>query len=218
MTVAAVAGAAISVTGSMIAGNQAKKAAQGAANAQYYADQAAIAEQRRQYDQTREDNAPWRLAGEAALNRLQDPRASFQASPGYQFAFDQGQQAVERARAATGNLASGNTLTELTRYGQGMASQEYGNWWNQQAGLAGVGQNAVNQITQAGMNSANNISSALQDQGDARASGINAAGNANANMIGSFFDAAGNLVTRGINFYNNNRLQPVEVTAGRRIP
>lgn len=44
----------------------------------------------------------------------------------YKFRFNQGQQALERSAAAKGMLNSGNTLAELARYGQGMASDEYG--------------------------------------------------------------------------------------------
>lgn len=53
---------------------------------------------------------------------------SFQAGPGYQFALDQGNQAVERRRAASGMWDSGNTDIDLTRFSQGQANQEYGNW------------------------------------------------------------------------------------------
>lgn len=217
MSFAAVAGAVISVGGSMAAANQAKKGAQGAANAQAAAQQAAIDEQRRQYDLTREDMAPWRQAGAAALNRLTDPAASFAASPGYQFALDQGQQAVERARSATGNLASGNTLAELTRYGQGMANQEYGNWWNQQSGLAGAGQNATNNLAALGQETSANIGNAMAEQGDARASGIATGANAWGNALGTAAGYGADLVGSGINSFrkwNNNRLlSPVTITA-----
>lgn len=46
--------------------------------------------------------------------------------PGYQFRLEQGQKALERNLAAQGKYLSGAALKELTEYGQGMASQEYG--------------------------------------------------------------------------------------------
>ena len=70
---------------------------------------------------------------------LQDP-SSFQRTPGYQFAVDQGQQAIERSAAKRGMLNSGNVLAELSKYGQGMANQEYGNQVNTLAGLMGGAQ------------------------------------------------------------------------------
>lgn len=48
----------------------------------------------------------------------------------YKFRFNQGQQALERSAAARGMLNSGNTLAALADYGQGQASQEYGDEFN----------------------------------------------------------------------------------------
>lgn len=49
------------------------------------------------------------------------------ADPGYQFRFQQGQEAVENSAAAKGSLLGGNTLRALNEYGQGFASNEFGN-------------------------------------------------------------------------------------------
>jgi len=49
------------------------------------------------------------------------------ADPGYQFRFQQGQEAVENSAAARGSLLGGNTLRALNEYGQGFASNEFGN-------------------------------------------------------------------------------------------
>lgn len=51
--------------------------------------------------------------------------AKIDQSPSYQWRYDQGLEAVNRTAAAKGMLGSGNRLAELTKYGQGMASQEY---------------------------------------------------------------------------------------------
>lgn len=64
---------------------------------------------------------------------------AFRAGPGYQFALDQGTQAALRGASAAGMLASGNTLTGLAQYGQGLADQEYGSWLNRLSGLSGQG-------------------------------------------------------------------------------
>ena len=55
---------------------------------------------------------------------------TFQASdlemdPGYQFRLSEGQKALERSAAAGGSLGSGGTLKALSRYSQGVASDEY---------------------------------------------------------------------------------------------
>jgi len=67
----------------------------------------------------------------------------FTESPGYQFQFEQGTQALERGASARGDLLGGRQLKELTRFGQGLASQEYGSFLNRLGSLAGVGQAAT---------------------------------------------------------------------------
>ncbi len=52
------------------------------------------------------------------------------ATPGYQFALQQGLQGVERGAAAKGTLLTGGTLKGLAQYGSGLASQTYGDTWN----------------------------------------------------------------------------------------
>ncbi|MBB6424938.1 hypothetical protein [Sphingopyxis sp. JAI128] len=169
MVAVAIGGAAVVGAGSsIIAGNKASKAQKNAANAQ-------IAEQRRQYDQTRADYAPWRAAGQSALSRLENEMkagatTAFTKTPGYDFRLSEGVKAAERSAAARGRLGSGATMKAVQRYGEGLASDEYGNWWNRNAGLAGVGQAATDSTTQAGMNAANNITGALGSAGNARAS------------------------------------------------
>lgn len=55
---------------------------------------------------------------------LERPSA-IQSTPGYQYALEQGNQAINRSAAAKGMLNSGNVLAELAKFGQGMASQNY---------------------------------------------------------------------------------------------
>lgn len=59
--------------------------------------------------------------------RFQFSAQDLAADPSYQFRLRQGEEAMNRAMAASGNRVSGNRLTGLMEYGQGMASQEYGN-------------------------------------------------------------------------------------------
>jgi hypothetical protein len=53
-------------------------------------------------------------------------QAKLEATPGYQFQFGQGMKALERSAAARGNLMSGGTLAAAQEFGQGLASQTYG--------------------------------------------------------------------------------------------
>jgi len=156
---------------SVVSGLLGSSSSRRAAQAQQQSDAAAIAEQRRQFDLSRQDAQPWMQAGQNALATLQDPNA-FQQSPGFNFLQQQGMQGIERSAAARGGAASGNALKALAQFNTGLAQQDYGNWWNRQAGLAGVGQNAMQNVNALGQNSANNISGLMQSSGAARASGI----------------------------------------------
>jgi hypothetical protein len=177
------------IAGGAIAGGViASKGASSAARAQQQAADAATAEQRRQYDQTREDQTPFRDAGVNALGQLTKLNAgdysSFTTSPDYQFTRSEGNRDIGNSFAARGGAASGNALKALAEFNAGLASRNYDNYYNKIAGVAGVGQNATNQIQQAGTNATNNISNNLIGAGDARASGIVGSANAWSSALG----------------------------------
>ena len=67
-----------------------------------------------------------------------DP-TQYQADPGYQFLQQQGEQALLRQQAATGNLMSGATGKALTEYGQGLASTGLDNTLARYAALGSLG-------------------------------------------------------------------------------
>lgn len=58
----------------------------------------------------------------------------FQAGPGYQFAMDQGLNALERRAGAQGRLQSGNTGLDTLTYATGLADQTYGSWMDRLQG------------------------------------------------------------------------------------
>jgi hypothetical protein len=173
MPIGATIGAAVIGGGaSILAGSKAAHATTKAA------DQS-IGEQRREYDQSRADLAPWRNTGGSALDTLsrfyglngQAPDQSvFTDSPGYQYRFNEGIRGIDRGAAARGLLHSGAAVKAEENMGQGLASQEVGNWTNTLLGLSGAGQNATNTGVAAGQNSANAISQAYGNAGNARAS------------------------------------------------
>lgn len=113
------------------------------------------------------------------------PYAGFQASPGYNFAVQQGQQGVEASAAARGGLRSGRTMQDLTRYRLGMANQEYGNWLSRLAGMTDMGMGAAGMQASAGNAFASGASTALANKGDAQAAGAIGVGNAINSGIGN---------------------------------
>lgn len=173
-------GAVIGAGASIISGNK-------AANAQTKAAQLGVDEQRRESEQARTDLAPWRTAGGGALDVLsrvyglngQAPdQSAFTASPGYNFRFNEGIRGIDRGAAARGLLHSGAGVKAEENFGQGLASQEFGNWSNTLQGIAGMGQGAANATVQSGQNAANNITQAYGQAGNARASSYLTTGSA----------------------------------------
>lgn len=91
----------------------------------------------------------------------------FFQSPDYQFAFNEGRKAIDFGNAARGQLLSGNNLRDLTEFGQGLATQNFGNYVNRLMGLSQLGQASAAQSA-----------AQLGNIGQAQASGI--VGGANA--------------------------------------
>jgi hypothetical protein len=104
--------------------------------------------------------------------------SAFFESPGYQFRRQEGTRGLERSAASRGGAFSGNALRALNEFNSGLASQEFGNYFNQLASIAGIGQTATNQTAAYGANYANQAGRNALAAGEARASGIIGQGNA----------------------------------------
>lgn len=98
---------------------------------------------------------------------------AFRRSPDYQFALKEGTRALDFSNAAKGSLGSRGHLNALVQYGQGLASQNFGNYASRLAGLSNLG------LTAAG----------------ARASLYGSKGNALANLYGNYGNAASTLAS-----------------------
>lgn len=124
----------------------------------------------RMYNQTREDQTPYREASTSALaqiqNLLKSPDAITQ-DPGYKFGLDQGTRALNSGAAARGMTYSGAAGKALTRYGQDYAGTKLDQSYNRLADIAGLGQVAVN--GQNNQNYGANVSNNLIGLGNARA-------------------------------------------------
>jgi hypothetical protein len=94
---------------------------------------------------------PYANTGATANSQLQqlmaDP-SSLRSLPGYQFAQDQGVQALDRSAASRGMLGSGRQSKDLMRFGTGLADQTYGNQFARLMGGAGLGMQATQGQTQ----------------------------------------------------------------------
>jgi hypothetical protein len=173
--------------------------------------------QKSQFEQTREDQAPYRQAGYNALAEMQRTAGNvpgafkfgasdYQADPGYAFRLSEGQKALDRQAAARGGLISGGALKAAQRYGQDMGSQEFGNaynraltsyntdvarenqLYNRQAALSGIGQTSTNLVGQAGQNYATNAGNMITGGAAANAAGQVGMANAFTGGLGTYLN------------------------------
>lgn len=107
-----------------------------------------------------------------------DAMRAFRTSPGYDFRLDQGRNTVQGSAAAGGNLFSGKTLKDLTRFGQDYASNEFGNWMEGLGGLAGGGSRATGALVDAGGDTSRFLAGLALGGGEARASSYGGMANA----------------------------------------
>ena len=146
--------------------------ANNAANTAAQAGNNALGLQAQMYNQNRQDLAPWRAAGQQALaTMLPQVSGTFQGSPGYQFQQQEGMRMLNNRLAGMGLANSGQAQRAALQYSQGLAAQDYGNYWNRLAALAGIGQTATGQGVQAGQQFGALGGQTMQNVGSALASG-----------------------------------------------
>lgn len=122
-----------------------------------------------------------------------DPYARFRNTPGYQFQLAEGQRAIDSSAASRGGLMRGSTLARLQEFGQGLADQTYGQYYNRLAALAGMGQTASGSAASLGSSTASNLGNIYMGAGDARASSYLTQGAGQQGALGSIFNAAGSI-------------------------
>jgi hypothetical protein len=199
---------ALAIGGSALLGASASKSA---ASTQAAAADRAAELQNQQFQQTREDLAPYRAAGQTALNALTPLATNYQKfgmdqftqDPGYAFRLSEGQKALDRSAAARGGLISGGALKAAQRYGQDMGSQEYTNAFNRYQlernaqlnplqSLAGVGQTTASQLGQFGAANAANVGNLMTGGAAAQAAGQVGAANAFTGGLGTYLNYTSN--------------------------
>ena len=193
--------------------------ASNAADKQMEAIMAAIAEQRREFDTTQKNMAPWLKSGQGAVSMLSSMMqpggelykttptlAEVEMDPGYQFGLSQSLDAIRAKMGSLGLSGSGNMGKALIDYANDAATgdyqQAYNNWmqgknmlYNRLAGLSGTGQVTAGELGNMGQNNANAISGLWSQYGNAAASGV-------PNYSGAFQSLNNNLVS-GLGTYLN---------------
>ena len=128
-------------------------------------------------------------------NQFSNKDLNAQMAPNYAFQLGQGQQANLAGANATGGLVGGNAMKGLQDYTQNYAGNAYQNafnnyntqrtnLYNQNAGLAGIGQNAVTGSANAQLGVGTQISNITQGIANAQAAGTIGQANAYSGAIG----------------------------------
>ncbi len=113
--------------------------------------------------------------------------AQAEATPGYKFALNQGEKAVGAGASANGSLLTGGTLNAENQFGQGLATTNYNNTYNQAlqsyntnyntwannqanqfnrlAAVAGMGQTSAQTLGNQGVQSAGQVANTLNSTG-----------------------------------------------------
>lgn len=165
--------------------------AKSAAKTQADAANRATDVQREMYEETRDTYAPFVDTGKSALSTLanlygldggdaynDEAVAAFEASPDYQFALGEGLKALERSQAGKGLLKSGGTLKRITEYGQGLATQTFGNYTDRLMQLVNAGLSGAGGSSSAALSTGKGIADTTLAAGEAEASGTVAGTNA----------------------------------------
>jgi hypothetical protein len=175
-----------------------------AAGKQQDAANSANALQQYQYDQTREDQAPWRAAGQQSLDKLmgilsdgkystaQFTPQDLQNDPGYKFQQEQGMRGINSMADSFG--VGGDTLKAASRFNEGLAGTYYNdafnrfqternNTLNPLFKAAGFGSEANQQMRSAGQNYANQVGGNMMDAANVQANNIANQGNIYSNLI-----------------------------------
>lgn len=173
-------GTAIAIGGNVLGASSKRKAAKSAAQADIRAQEAAIAEQRRQFDETVELLRPFVETGQEAMYGLQpyaEPGlyameqqaaiaglmgpeaqaaqiAQIESDPLYQATVRQGEEAILQQASATGGLRGGNIQGALAQFRPQMLREEIDRTYGRLGGFTALGQGTQLDLARLGQASA----------------------------------------------------------------
>lgn len=168
--------------------------------------------------------SPFQQAGQVALNQIADPNATrpftaedFKADPGYEFRLAEGQKALERAASARGSLMGGATLKELTRYAQGVASDEYSKAFDRFQTERATKLNTLGSLAQLGLRTTETAANLGQTYGGRVSANTVGAAEYGANLGYRGATDAAELGVRGTDAANRFRLGAIGDAARLRL-
>lgn len=175
-----VAGSAVTAVGGYLSSKKNKKA-----------NNSALDAQRQAYERNTANLQPYMNFGTQWLDVLSQLNngnyGKFYESPEYQFTRQQGINAQDASAASRGNLFGGAHSRDLTKYASGLASQEYGNFYNRIANSANMGLGAAQALTGVNQNLANAQGNAAWNRADNSNSLIGLGTGLAGNLLNDYF-------------------------------
>jgi hypothetical protein len=236
--VGSIVGGYMSSSAAQDAASTQSQAAGAAANLQAQTTREQLKQQQAMYDANVARQQPWATSGQNANTSLQSfmglgdntGQAGFgqglhqfgaedlntNLAPGYQFALQQGNQALSHAGAASGMAGSGQQMADISKYNVGQAQQGYqqayenyqtnqNNLYNRLSGISTTGQNAAAGVGAQGTQVSSNMANTAMAGTAASNNYLTSAAAASAaGQIGAA-NAWGNALNTSANAYMTNQ-------------
>lgn len=198
---------------------------QNAAQAVEQANQSAITNQQNYLGNINSLYSPYTTAGAQATGALASAEglngqpanySGFENMPGYQFAVQQGTQAIQRQAAASGSGYTPNTGAAIGQYVSGTAMQDYNTYIQQLQATAGMGAQATSSLGNLTYNTGANTSQLMANTGQSQAgmytgmgqTASGALGNGSlASGIGNIASGLGSMFGSGVSNTNSQYAQ-----------
>jgi hypothetical protein len=170
---------------------------QNAAGAVDKANTAAIGNQKDVLGNIGSIYSPYTTGGagaEAALGRAMGTNgqpadySGFENMPGYKFALDTGEQAIQRQAAAMGSGYTPNTGIEMAKFATGTAMQDYNTYIQQLSSMADRGATSADKLGNITYNTGANISQLMQNTGQSQAGMYTGMGQTVAGALGGGYN------------------------------
>jgi hypothetical protein len=206
MSFVAVAVAGVGVAGSIYASNRSSSATREASEVASESNDAAIAEQQRQFNELQTLFAPFVEGGTSAfgdqLNLIgvngdeaqAAAIANIENGPEYQTLVDQGEEAILQNASATGGLRGGDVQRSLAEFRPQVLSSLINNQFSRLGSLSSMGQASAGGQAVASGNSSANISNLIQSNGTTQAQLAIANGQNQAQLAGDVAGAVGHVI------------------------
>jgi hypothetical protein len=118
----------------------------------------------------------------------------YEQSPGYQYQYDSAMNAGNQQLSAGGMLGTPAAQTQMMGTAQGLANQDYWNYYNQNANLYGQGLQGTQGMFDTGYNATNQMTSGLGNMYGSQANMSFGKANSFNQMLGSMLGGAGGMM------------------------